>query len=270
MKKAIIPVLISAILVFSTPYRVQAAAPTDFVACWDMEETSGTRFDYSANNNDLSDINTVLYGTGVKGNAADFEDTTTEYLQIADASQTGLDITGDRTFVHWLKPESTPTSGNAMAYFFKWGASQAQYGAFYINDGGTYKVRFLGYNTCGGANINHDFSLGGALSTSNFSFLVTRYKQSTGYVETFLNGSALSSTTAGFTGGQNCTGAFSISSLKAIQWYWDGMIDQVEVYNRLLTQTEISDLYASGSGLDCARTSAAVPDVQTINDIIFY
>ena len=52
-------------------------------AVWAMEETSGTRAD-SVNSHDLTDNNTVLYGTGKYGNAADFDLANVEYLSVAD------------------------------------------------------------------------------------------------------------------------------------------------------------------------------------------
>ena len=73
---------------------------------WKLNEESGTRYDETTNDNDLTDNATVLYGTGKIGNAADFELATSEYLSITDAAQTGLDITGEITIACWIKPES--------------------------------------------------------------------------------------------------------------------------------------------------------------------
>jgi len=229
---------------------------TNLVSYWKLDETSGTRVDSHGSNN-LTDNNTVLSATGVISNGADFEDTNSEYLNITDASQTGLDLTGNRSFSLWVKPETTPSSGNGMAMFYKWGGSQAQYGFIYADVSGTKRLRFLGYNTCGGSNINHDWTH--TLSTSVFTHLVLTYTQSNSDAELWINGVSQGIVDAGFTGGQNCTGAFSISSLgSGIQWYWDGVIDEVGVWSKVLSSGEIGELYNAGAGFAYPFTSAPI------------
>ena len=49
----------------------------------------------------------------------DLEAGSSQYLSIADASQTGLDITGDITMECWVKFESLPSSGSGMRIFDK-------------------------------------------------------------------------------------------------------------------------------------------------------
>lgn len=244
------------------------------VSWWELNETSGTRND-SHGTNHLTDNNTVLYGTGKKSNGADFELSNSEYLNITDASQSGLDLTGDRSFSLWVKPESTPSGGDAMAFFYKWGASQAQYGLIYVDVSGTRKLRFLGYQTCGGANVNYEWSTGD-LSTSSFTHVVVRYDATghpsgDGTVELFINGTSQGTVTDGsFTGGANCTGAFSLSSLgSGIQWYYDGLMDEVGVWSKWLSDTEVSDLYNSGNGLDYAGTSGVTTSIKTINGLTY-
>lgn len=255
---------------FIEPTPVHAAGPTDYVSCFNMDETSGSRIDSNTtNSNDLTDVNTVLSTTGIISNAADFEDATSEYLNITDANQVGLDFTGDRTFSFWVKPETTPTAGAGMAMIYKWSASQQQYGLIYVDVAGTKKIRFIGYNTCGGSNINHDWTTG-ALSTSVYTHVLVTYTQSNSDAELWINGVSQGIVDAGFTGGANCTGAFSISSLGAgIQWYWDGAIDIAEMYSRVLTSTEIGNLYNSGSALACTARSDA-PATPAPSSIIFF
>lgn len=233
------------------------------VSWWELNETSGTRND-SHGTNHLTDNNTVLYATGVQGNGADFEDANSEYLNIADGSQSGLDLTGDRSFSLWVKPETTPTGGAGMAFFYKWAASQQQYGMIYVDVAGTKKIRFIGYQTCGGSNINYDFTTG-ALSTSAMTHVVLRFDavghaSGDGTAELWINGVSQGTvTSASFTGGQNCTGTFSLSSLgSGIQWYWDGIMDEVGVWSKWLSDAEISELYNSGAGLTYAGTAGTV------------
>ena len=84
-----------------------------------MEESSGTRVD-SKGSNDLTDNNTVTSGTGIQGTAADFELSNSEWLSITDASQTGLDLSGDFSISTWVKLEQLPsTSGTEFGLVAK-------------------------------------------------------------------------------------------------------------------------------------------------------
>jgi hypothetical protein len=78
-----------------------------YAGVWHLNQTSGTRYDSTANNNDLTDVNTVGRGTGKISDGADFVRTNSEYLTITDAAQTGLDITGPVTMEAWVKNDET-------------------------------------------------------------------------------------------------------------------------------------------------------------------
>lgn len=223
------------------------------ISWWELNETSGTRYD-SHGSNHLTDNNTVLYGTGKQGNCADFESTNNESLSIADASQSGLDFTSDFSFSAWVKIESQPTGGDGGAIYYKWGGSQAAYGLIYVDISGTYKLRFNGYETGAGSNITHDWTQ--TLTNGTWYHIVTTYKQSTENVEMWVNGSSLGTVNAGYSGSSNTTGAFSLSALGGgIQWYWDGLIDEVGCWSKTLASDEVASLYNSGSGLSYAGTA---------------
>lgn len=58
--------------------------------------------------------------------AIDLEADSSQYLSIADGSQTGLDFAGDFTFEWNKKPESLPGLGVQVAFFSKWLATGDQ------------------------------------------------------------------------------------------------------------------------------------------------
>ena len=70
-----------------------------------MDEESGVRYDSSTNGNDLTEHNTVGSATGQVGRPPTWSLTNSEYLDIADGAQSGLNITGSLTLVGWVKPE---------------------------------------------------------------------------------------------------------------------------------------------------------------------
>jgi len=78
-----------------------------YAAVWHLGETSGSALDSSGNGNNLTDNNSVTSATGKLGGARDFERATAEYFSISDASQTGLDMTGDFTLQTWYQLETS-------------------------------------------------------------------------------------------------------------------------------------------------------------------
>lgn len=116
---------------------------TDLIAYWSCEETSGVRYDETANDNDLTDNNSVLYGTGIIGNACDFERGTSEYLSITDASQTDLDLPAQFSISWWIKPEQDNNATGCM--FCKDDAGSNRSYDIWIDDSGNY-ITLYGFN----------------------------------------------------------------------------------------------------------------------------
>ena len=250
---------------FVEPEQVLAAAPTDYVSCWELDESSTgvgavTRVDANTtNSNDLTDNNTTASAAGKISNGADFESTNSEYLNITDANQVGLDITGDLSFATWVYLESD-FSANGGAMMYKWGSGSASYGLVYTDISTVNKIRFQGY-VDGSNNIPLDWTY--TLNTATWYHIVFRldvigHASGNGTGELFINGTSQGTVTnTSLTSLFNGTGAFSLSSLgSGVQWYWDGLEDISEIYNRLLTNAEITALYNSGAGVACTGRSA--------------
>lgn len=73
---------------------------------WKLDEESGTRSD-EIGSCDLADNNTVLYGTGMISNGADFEADTSEYLSATSDSSADMNFTSENfTIAFWMKPET--------------------------------------------------------------------------------------------------------------------------------------------------------------------
>lgn len=223
------------------------ALKTNLVSWWTLDETSGTRND-SHGTNHLTDNNTVLYGTGKKGNAADFEFANSEYLSIADASQSGLDITGDMSISAWVKIESAPGNYKLVS---KWGASNGSYMLAYYDNAGTKKIRLDLYdNGDGSNNVPVDWTYTLTNGTWYHIVVVTDVGATNSVSELFINGvSQGTGTHTGVNAIFSGTGAFNIGAYGGIDGYADGMIDEVGIWNKLLTGAEVTELYNSGNGM---------------------
>ena len=221
------------------------------ISWWELNESSGSRVD-AHGSNDLSDINTVLAATGKQGNGADFEATNSEALTISDASQSGLDITGDFSVSLWLNGE---TAGGNGVLFSKWltTGDQRSYALFWWSSGNVLRT----YISSDGTNANTSkISVSGALSGSTWYHVVFVYDASAGEVTLYIDGTA---TGVGATGHKTSihsgSAQFALGDASGDFGYLDGILDEVAIWSRTLTSGEVSELYNSGAGLSYADTA---------------
>ena len=224
---------------------------TGLVSHWKLEETSGTRYDAHTSGNNLTDNNTVLYGSGVStGNAADFDRSTSEYLSIADASQTGLDGLSAMTVSAWVKLE---TGSSRHPVLTKDASQPNRCYAFGINytpgDAMEFLVSSDGTNGgTGQANI----LIGSSLSTGTWYHFVWVFKGSgSNNCEGFFNGSSIGTGTIAPTSIHNNGSEVRMGAWQDVGTaFLDGLVDEVTVWNVALNSTQISTLYNSGTPLD--------------------
>lgn len=206
---------------------------------WRMEETSGTRYDLSTNKNNLTDNNTVGYAAGKIGNAADFEVSNSEYLSITDASQKGLDITGEITLACWIKPESINSTFNIMG---KW-KSDGNYS--YLIQQRYYEpiknqIRFL--LSSNGSTFTEALS-SSKVSAGNWYHIAATLNQTTDKMQIYFNGSANGASVSYTSNIYNGTASFYIGVNGDMGYYYNGLIDEAIVWDTCLTDDEIAEVY---------------------------
>lgn len=200
---------------------------TGLVSYYKLDETSGNRAD-SIGSNTLVDNNTVLYGTGKVSNAADFESSNSEYLSIADASQTGLDLSGtDFTIACWIKPESSGSQffidkdNDTLGYALQKSAGDVP--VFIMRN-----LTLLATTT---------------LSNGTWYFVVGVYDQATKRI--FVN-SAQENSSAQTTDCGDNSDAFELGRVNASSNYYDGLMDELPIIKRWLRDEEIKTIYCKG------------------------
>lgn len=245
---------------------VLAAAPSDYVSCWDLNETSGTRYDANTtNSNDLTDNNTVGYSTTSKaGNSADFIEANVETLSITDAASVGLEP-AQYTFAIWVHLDNV----NGGEYF---GGKAAV---------STHSSPYAAYSWMTGGDANRYFSIQGnegpttaytaesniAATASTWYHLVATYNGTTlkGYVNNVEKISVAKAATYYNDGVFRLGGHTTYPNL---DYTMDGRMDVAEVYDRALSVAEIDALYNSGSGVSC--TGRAVGEATPAHESIIY
>jgi len=236
---------------------------TNLVSYWKLEEASGFRYD-AHGSNDLTDNNTVGQGTGKQGNCADFEYGSTEYLSITDANQSGLDITGDLTICAWLKVESNPANGFNPIVSKLTSASRSY--LFDITNGNT--IRF--YYSTNGSTSNYSVSKSWTPTAGVWYHVALVFDASAGQGEFFVDGSSLGTSTAGGTSLHNGTADFEIGGNTGFSRSFDGLIDEVGIWNAKLSSADIAAIYNSGDGIPYLDASDVKNNTTLSTNIISY
>lgn len=227
---------------------------TNLVSFWKLEEVSGTRYDVLQKNN-LSVSGSPTLSDGKIGKSPNLVRASGNQFSISDASSTGLDPSGDMSLSFWVKRSSTTkqtwglvAKGNVLgttdSATVGWGA--------YIN--GSDQLAFAAY--VNGANRTAQSSatvLNGVWRHVVCTFTNGGAGAST--LQVYIDGSASGSANTAGTGPivkatlpqSFRIGAHSSATNVAANQF-SGQIDAVGIWSKVLSATEISNLYNSGNG----------------------
>lgn len=238
-----------------------ASLGTNLVSYWKLDETSGTRYD-SHGKKTLTDNNTVGSTTGIISNGADFINANTEYLS-RSAETFGLGNTWSASL--WAKCDNVavnprifhvnPTSGSANQIMFLF--QNVSTGYFYVqitNSAGSaskiYKFLPASISTLTHYVVTWD---GTTLSLYENGSLKTPVKDSDGSV-------TQTDTSRVFTLGSTISGSATL----------DGTMDEVAIWSKALTSTEVTALYNSGAGLPYIDASDVANSYLDTNNVSFW
>ncbi len=211
--------------------------------------TSGVAQDRSGqgNNGNLSSIATsTFYKVGKIGQAARFDGVD----DCVDAgSPSALNITGALTLSVWVRPNSSALNRGVVTKATVGGSSASD--QYRIYDSGSNKFSLALENAALGSNLVVQ-TASNAVPNNTWSHIVGVY-DGVDTAKIYLNGALVNTTTIAGYGALNSSGKnFEIGnshgSNKCNGSVFDGSIDDVRVYNRALTATEVASLYQSGGG----------------------
>lgn len=230
------------------------ALTDNLVSYWKLDESSGNAAD-SVGSNTLTNNNTTAYAAGKINNGADFELSFSNSLSITDAAQTGLDLTGAFTISFWVKPESVVSGYHTMVS--KGGISVAasdtttQYLIWRDNDGAGSAERVQFLVRTAGANKEIGYTTGSAILNAGTWYHIVAYYNPSTKMELFINNVSVASSTSSVPASLvNTARPFGLGADEAATAanFFDGVIDEVGIWNRVLTSDEITSLYNSGNG----------------------
>ncbi|MBL0320273.1 MAG: LamG domain-containing protein [Alphaproteobacteria bacterium] len=236
--------------IFFTSSQCSAGLLDSLISYWKMDETSGTREDIHGTQ-DLTDNNTVSYGTGKISNAADVEWSNSEYLSHADSDELSLGSDEDFTISLWVNGESY-AGYNYRPVFCKCtaSASTCEYLLYYyyIGTDPNNKWRFTVGNGVTATTVEEPMT---PTSTGVWHHVLAWHDKTSNKLYIQLDGDATPAEVAW----SNGTYSGGVSAMEIGRFphstahFFDGMIDEVGFWKRVLTADERAELYNSGNGL---------------------
>lgn len=208
-----------------------------------LNEASGTRFD-SHGSHDLADHNSVGVGTGKLDNAADFENSLNHYLSVqsADFNFNGGSFTG----ALWFNAESIPAGANYLI-----GSGDEVGGTpfsfrLWIEPGDFFFEVSDGTTASRARNTDNP-------APGTWYFVVFGWDASDGIAFLYVNNGSVAQGVAN-NGPRNLPTADVylgwVPNLTPGASDFDGLIDSVSIWSRVLTADERTSLYNAGAGLD--------------------
>ncbi len=210
----------------------------NLISYWKLDEASGGALD-AHGTNPLADSNTVGAATGKINGCRSFVYASSESLWIADnAGLSAGDV--DFTIAGWMKINGTGGSMNAVA------KNTASHGEYYLGfTAGSTAFKFEVYGGPGFADPL--FVIAGTPSAGTWYHVVAWHDSVNNVIGISVNGGT-AVTAARTTGVHDGAGAFYLGG-DALGNFWDGQIDEVGFWKRVLTSQERTDLYNGGAGL---------------------
>jgi hypothetical protein len=229
-------------------YALRDSLLTGLEAHWKLEEASGTRYDETANDYDLSPSGSPGRTTGKVGTySLDLDAASSQYLEAA--ASTVLNHTGDFSFAGWFKVDDQTADRTLLSKWDDTTASpQRQYRLYYDNASDRFK-----FDIRGTATTTVTANSYGAVPASTWVFIyvehdttddVIRIQVNNGYTDEAAHSTGISSSTASFRVGAIIDSGGSDAD------FMDGQVDSVSAYDRGLTRGERSLLYVGGTGID--------------------
>lgn len=214
----------------NTSAAVISRPPTNLglVGYWPMDEGVGSKAGDMSGGGNTGTINGATWTSGKRGGALGFDGNSSVGIQNAPFPMRG---TNTMTASAWVKRQAANSTGGILNY-----STEFAFG--------------IGVTPCSGSTVKLtkygvvDICIGSFPSDTKFHHLTAVWSSGgvSLYIDGVLNGTH--SNTANFNNG--ATDNLYIGYASNDNAYFNGLIDDVRVYNRALTATEVSKMYSSG------------------------
>lgn len=224
----------------------------DLVSYWKLDESSGTRAD-AHGTNDLTDNNTVTSAVGKIGTAADFDSGSSESLsRVSNSSLQVGDI--DFSIAFWIQAETLATFPVVIRKGDN-GIFTEEYVIYYDTSANRLK-----WEVCSGAAIAVTVTYGSAFSTGTWYHVVCWHDASNNQIGLAVN-DGTPVTLSHSDGVRAASGLFEVGARSVQGLYWNGLIDEIGFWKRVLSSQDRTDLYGGGAGLSYPFGGGGIPTI---------
>ena len=220
---------------------VSASLTDDIVSYYKFDENTGTVAGDSVGSND-STINGATWTTGKINSGLDFDGTNDN----VDTNNRFFS-SGEFAINLWVYPERSAVEGLVGQH----SGADSQRSFLYLNN------RDISIQIAGTAHST------GTLATLNEWQMITATRDSSNIVRLYKNGVQIGSNYSNSGTWQNID--LFIGSNSGSQFYFQGLLDEVGLWNRALTADEVEELYNNGNGLQYPFPSLNF-DIITLNN----
>lgn len=219
----------------------------NLLAVWKLDEASGARADSFGSNN-LTDNNTVTQNPGKLGNSAQFTRVNSEWLSIAD----NADLSGgdrDLTWAAWVYLDSKASDINTIIGKLDFAAGDTREYALKYEGGGSDVFQLNVYKPgIGSAGVAA--STFGSPSLSTWYLVIAWHDATANTINICVNDGTVDSVSWSNGMGDSAVECQIGAIADSARYFWDGRIDYVCMWNRVLTSGERTSLYNGGAGND--------------------
>lgn len=212
----------------------------DLVAYWKFDEASGNAIDATGRGNTLVDSNSSLGAAGVINNGRGLVSASTQSLSIANNADLQM---GDISYTiwGWFK---TATAGIEVA-FAKTEDSNLDVGEYSL----ACINRTLSFKVAKSSGLAAEVSIPLAFTANTWVFIACRHDAVNNKASVQVNGG--DPVYVDCTGSPDTSTTFSLYVGKrgSNQYYWNGVIDELGIAKKYLTDEELDQLYNGGAGL---------------------
>jgi RHS repeat-associated protein len=247
----------------ATTTSASTTLPDNNIAYWKFDESSGNASS-AVGGNTFTNNNSVAFSAGKINNAASFSGN--NFFNIDDASQTGLDFSSDFSVSAWVNFSVLLSNGDNFQLINKWNdtvsAPKWSYMFNVKNNSGTYQLVFATYRGTSGSFTLGDYSEVvknfPSLTTNTWYHIVVTKSGTT--VTFYINGSLLDSGTLAFSNIADSNADVRTGRGWGGSTSANAKVDEVGMWNRALTASEVTQLYNSGSGLQYPFSTTTITE----------
>jgi alpha-tubulin suppressor-like RCC1 family protein len=219
-------------------------APSGLVAWWPGENSA---IDI-VGNNDGTEVGGLSYTNGMVGRAMYF-DGLSGHVEIPASSSLNVGTGDGMSIEAWINPRDV-----TMHPIVEYGTASAGGAHFWI---GVYGSGTIYANLADINGVSHSVSSAAGIVTNDVTqHVAMTYDKSTGLLRFFLNGAMVTETQMGsFT--PQTTYPLRLGSRDSAESFF-GWMDEVSLYNRALTISEIQTIYLAGNAGKCQTTPPSI------------